>query len=80
MKFENQELDEETINRLLEQGIILSRNAPPINREKALVLIGEAMIDRFFKEFSELWKNELFPNCLLRDYEASVEEEREMFG
>lgn len=78
MKFELEELDKEIIDRLMSQGIFLSNNAPPMNKEKALVLIGEAMLDRFVKEFVSLWKNELFPHCLLRDYEASEEEVHRM--
>lgn len=74
MKFENQELDKKTLDRLEDYGIFLSKNVPPVNKEKVLVLIGEAMLDRFVKEFVSLWKNELFPNCLLRDYEASAKE------
>ena len=77
MKFENEELDRETIKKLQNHGIWVSRNAPPMNKEKALVLIGEAMLDKFVKEFVHLWKDELFPHCLLRDYNAP-EEIREM--
>jgi len=76
MKFNNEELDKETINRLMSHSIFISRDAPPVNKEKALVLIGEAMLDKFVKEFVSLWKDELFPNCLLRDHEAS---EKEMY-
>lgn len=74
MKFKPEELDQKIIDRLMSHSIFISNNAPPMNKEKALVLIGEAMLDKFVKEFVNLWKNELFPNCLLRDYEASVRE------
>lgn len=71
MKFEPEELDKKMVEKLLSHGIVISQNAPPMNKEKALVLIGETMLDKFVKEFVSLWKNELFPHCLLRDYEAS---------
>jgi hypothetical protein len=74
MKFESEELDKQTLDRLSDYGIFLSRNAPPVNKEKALVLIGEAMLDKFVKEFVSLWKHEIFQNCLLRNYEASEQE------
>lgn len=78
MKFEPEELDKKIIEKLMSQGIFISQNAPPMNKEKALVLIGETMLDKFVKEFVSLWKNELFPHCLLRDYEASEEEMHRM--
>ena len=78
MKFEPEELDKKIIDRLLSHGIIISENAPSMNEEKALVLIGEAMLNKFVKEFVSLWKYELFPNCLLRDYEASEQEIHKM--
>jgi len=78
MKFKSEELGQKIIDRLMSHSIFISNNAPPMNKEKALVLIGEAMLDKFVKEFVSLWKNELFPNCLLRDYEASVREVNKM--
>jgi hypothetical protein len=77
MKFENKELDKEILDRLAGYGIFISRNCPPVNKEKALVLLGEAILDKFVKEFVSLWRNELFANCLLKDYEASAEEVHE---
>jgi len=76
MRFESEELDKEILDSLMSHGIFISKDAPPLNKEKALVLLGEAMLERFIKEFTSLWRNELFPNCLLRDYEAS---EREVY-
>jgi len=80
MIIEEEALDKKTTDRLQQYGILLSKNSPTINKERALVLIGEAMLDRFIKEFSSLWKNELFADCLLRDFEASEQEEKEVFG
>jgi len=77
MKFENEKLDKQTLDRLAEHGVFISSNALPLNKEKALVLLGEAMLDKFIKDFVGLWKNELFANCLLKDYEASAEEVHE---
>jgi hypothetical protein len=74
MKFENIELDKETLDRLADYGVFIRNKAPPLNREKAMVLLGEAMLEKFVREFVSLWKNELFPGCLLKDYEASDEE------
>ena len=80
MKFDKEALDKATLDRLWHHGIWLSRDAPPMNKDKALVLIGEAMLDEFVEEFVHLWKDELFPHCLLRDYQAPAEEIREMLG
>ena len=61
-------------DRMMSHSIFISKNAPPMNKKKALVLIGETMLDKFVKEFLSLWKDKLFPHCILRDYEASEEE------
>jgi len=80
MKIEEGKLDKKTTDRLQQYGILLSKDSPAINKERALVLIGEAMLDRFIKEFSSLWKNEIFADCLLMDFEASEQEEKAVFG
>ena len=76
MKFENEdeELDRETIDRLETYGIWPKRGGAKITKEKALVLIGEAMFQESVEKFMSLWKNELFPDCLLEDYAASEKE------
>ena len=78
MEFEKEELDKETINRLMKYRIWLSAKAPHMNKDKALVLIGEVMLNNFVEEFVRLWKTELFPHCLLRDYQATDSEIKHM--
>jgi hypothetical protein len=80
MKFEYEELDKETLDKLADYGIFISRNAPTLNKEKALVLLGEAILDKFVREFVSLWKNELFPNCRLQDFEASEEKKQNILA
>jgi len=80
MKFKNKKADKETLDKLKKYGIFLSKNASPINRQQALILLGEAMLDRFVKEFVSLWKNELFPNCRLQDFEASEKEKQNILA
>jgi len=76
MEFENEdeELDRATIDRLETYGIWPKRGGQKITKEKALVLIGEAMLEDFMKRFMNLWRNELFPNCLLKEYDAPEKE------
>jgi len=76
MKFENEdeELDREIIDRLETHGIWPIPDGPKITRQKAFVLIGEAMFQDFVEKFMSLWKSELFPHCLLKDYAASEKE------
>ena len=72
MKFKIEKLDKE---RLQDQGILLSKNAQQLSKDKALVLIGEAMLDKILKdvnEFVSLWR-ELFPKCRLQDFKPSEE-------
>lgn len=54
MKSENKEVGIEILDRLADYGVFISNSAPPLNRQKALVLLGEAMLTWFFKEFSGL--------------------------
>jgi len=69
----------EILDRLADYGVFISNNAPPLNRQKALVLLGQAMLDKFVNEFVSLWR-ELFPNCRLQDFEASEEEKKKILG
>ena len=79
MKSENKEVSIEILDRLADYGVFISNNALPLNRQTALVILGEAMLTCFFKEFSGLWR-ELFPNCRLQDFEASEEEKKKILG
>ena len=79
MKFKNKKPGKETLERLEEYGILLSKDSLPLNKKQALVLFGEAMLACFFKEFSGLWR-ELFPNCRLQDFEASEKEKQHILG
>ena len=79
MKFDNVKLDKEMMERLRKNGIYLS-DCSKVTREQALVFIGEVMLKRFVKDFSELWEEELFPDCRLTDYEATEEDWRTWLG
>ena len=82
MKFKNKKVNKETLDRLKKYGILFSKNAPPINSQQALILLGEAMLDKIIKEFYKfvnLWR-ELFPNCQLQNFEASEEEKQHILG
>jgi len=79
MKSENKEVSIEILDRLADYGVFVSNNAPPLNRQKALVILGEVMLTCFFEEFSGLWR-ELFPNCRLQDFEASEKEKQHILG
>ncbi len=81
MKPYNKDLDKEILGRLEKHGILLDRNIS-VSKKQALVLIGEAILDKFVKEINEfvsLWR-ELFPNCRLQDFEASEEEKKKILG
>lgn len=77
MEFNKEELDRQILDRLAGYGVFISKTAPPLNNKKALVLLGEAMLERFVKDFVSLWKSELFSDCQLQDFEASAEEVHE---
>ena len=75
-----EKLDQEILNRLQAQGILLSNQVRTLNRFEALVLLGEAMLDKFVKEFVSLWKEELFAHCRLQDFELSAVEKQQIPG
>ena len=80
MNFENKPIDKGIRDRLIYHGIWLSDNSPPLTKEMALVLIGQATLDKFVKDFIRLWKNELFPNCRIRNYQATDQDWQNWLG
>lgn len=74
MKFENEPINEELEAECWHEGIIA--NYKKLTREQSLVLLGEKMLENLLK----FWRRELFPNCLLKNMEASDEETRKMLG
>ena len=80
MNYKNEPLDKELLERLGCYGVWISDSAPRLTKEKALILIGQRMLDEFVKDFVGLWKNELFPHCRIKDYEATDEDWRNWLG
>ena len=72
-------LDKKTAMRLLEHGVILSNKTPPITNHQALLLLAEAVLDGFVKEFKSIVK-ELLSGCCLDDLRATPEEMQAWFG
>ena len=56
MEFDNEPLDKDMLERLAKNHVFLSNDCPPMNREKALVLLGEAMLNEIVEKFTQLWK------------------------
>jgi|WetSurMetagenome_2_1015567.scaffolds.fasta_scaffold379896_2 hypothetical protein len=74
MKYEDEKMIKPILDRLADYGTFISNKAPPLNKDKALILLGEVMLKKFVDEFTSLWRNELFSECRLKDFEASSEE------
>ena len=72
-------LDRGIAKRLLSQGVFLSTKVPPITRAQGLVLLAEAKLDRFVKEFKGLVK-EVLSGCQLSDFQATPGEMSRWFG
>jgi len=66
-------LDRGIALRLLEHGVILSTKVPPITKEQGRMLLAEAMLDRFVKEFKGLVR-EVLSGCQLSDFQATPTE------
>jgi len=83
MDFENKPIDKEIRDRLLYHGLWLSDNSPPLTKEKALVLIGQAMLEEleeFIENFTNLWKKDLFPHIRIKDYQATEQDWKNWLG
>ena len=63
-------LDRGVAVRLLSQGVFLSTKVPPITKMQGLVLLMEARLDSFVKEFKALVR-EALSGCQLRDFQAT---------
>lgn len=65
--------------RLLSHNIVISEKIKGLKKSEALVLIGQSIFDCFVSEFSKIWK-ELFPNCRIKDFEATEEDWKKWLG
>ena len=72
-------VDREMTMRLLKHGVFLSERVKPISRPEALVLLAEAAVDDFVKEFKGIVK-ELLSGCQLSDLQATPIEMSKWFG
>jgi hypothetical protein len=69
-------MDKKTVARLVRLGIATDVSPWRMSKEEALVIIGEAMFERFVKEFRDVWK-ELFSNRQAGYIEVSSERTRQ---
>jgi hypothetical protein len=72
-------LDRGIAIRLLQHGVILSTKVPPITKVQGLVLLAEAKLDSFVKEFKSLVR-EVLSGCQLSDFQATPAEIGGWFG
>jgi hypothetical protein len=72
-------LDEEVAVRLLAEGVFLSTKVPPITKMQGLMLLAEAKLDSFVKEFKGLVR-EVLSGCQLSDFQATPTEIGGWFG
>jgi hypothetical protein len=79
MRCASNRLDREIAMRLLEHGVFLSTKVPPITKEQGRMLLAEAMLDGFVKEFKGLVR-EVLSGCQLRDFQATPMEIGGWFG
>jgi len=79
MKCASNCLDREIAMRLLSHGVFLSEKVPPLTRLQGLVLLAEAAVDDFVKEFKGIVK-ELLSGCQLSDFQAMPTEVGKWFG
>ena len=72
-------LDRGVAVRLLSQGVFLSTKVPPITKMQGLVLLMEARLDSFVREFKSLVR-EVLSGCQLSDFQATPIEIGGWFG
>ena len=79
MRCASNSLDRGIALRLLEQGVILSTKVPPLTKVQGLMLLAEAKLDSFVKEFKSLVR-EILSGCQLSDFQATPGEMSRWFG
>jgi len=79
MRLTNGGLDREMALRLMTHGVFLGRKTPTMDRKQALMLLADAMLDKFVNEFKSLL-NEILPTFRLKEMKATPEEMRIWFG
>lgn len=72
-------LDRMTAMRLLQHGVFLSNKTPPITNHQALLLLAEAVLNNFVKEFKGIVKELLSGSCL-DDFQATAIEIQSWLG
>ena len=72
-------VDQEMAMELLKHGVFLSERVKPISRPEALVLLAEAKLDRFVKEFKGIVR-ELLSGRRLSDFQVRPAERDAWFG
>jgi len=72
-------LDKAMAMRLLQHGVFLSNKTPPITNHQALLLLAEAVLDNFVREFKGIVK-ELLSGCCLDDFQATAIEIQSWLG
>lgn len=71
--------DKEMCDRLLSHGIWISDRVGTLTKSQALALIGQSLFEKFVNEFSKVWE-ELFPDCRIKDFEATEEDWKRWLG
>jgi hypothetical protein len=71
--------DKAMYESLLAHNIVIRGDIKDLKKTEALTLIGQSIFDRFVNEFSKIWK-ELFPNCRIKDFEATEEDWKQWLG
>jgi hypothetical protein len=79
MKCASNCLDKEIAMRLLSHGVFLSTKVPPLTKAQGLMLLAEAKLDSFVKEFKGLVR-EVLSGCQLSDFQATPGEMSRWFG
>ena len=74
--FKNEAAGQKDIEMLQSYGVWLKKDTR-ITKGQAWILLGEAILNRFIRDFVHVWKTELFWNCRLSEFQASEEELRE---
>ena len=72
-------VDREMAMELLKHGVFVSERVKPISRPEALVLLAEAKLDRFVKEFKGIVR-ELLSGRRLSDFQVRPAERVAWFG
>jgi hypothetical protein len=79
IKMKDSMCDKQMYDRLMSKVIFVSGNFSTVKNSQTPILIGQSMFECFINEFS-IVREELFPHCMIKDFQATKDDLRQWMG